>query len=114
MNQQTISAPGSWNQISLLAFLACFKIRTGACVSHLSKSLLPWRNSVGWYIILYCATTDELADDFRSRIVEPDVFTRLIGLLQNPDWGVRQSSVEVITTLAEFGRLIYHIVVCED
>ena len=47
-------------------------------------------------------------------MVEPDFFTCLFDLLQSPDWGARQSSVEVITALAKFGRLIYHFVLCND
>ena len=58
--------------------------------------------------------TDDLVDDFRSRMVEPDFFSRLFDLLENPDWGSRQSFVEVITALVKISRLIYHFVLCKD
>jgi hypothetical protein len=58
--------------------------------------------------------TDDPADDFRSKIVETDVLARLVGLLQDQDSGVCQSSIEVIIALAEFGRLINHFVPCGD
>ena len=47
-------------------------------------------------------------------MVEPKFIARLFKLLQDLDWRARQSSVEVIAALAEFGRLIYHFVLCED
>ena len=43
-----------------------------------------------------------------------DYLNYLFALLQNPDWGARQSSVEVIAALTEFGRLIYRFVLCKD
>ena len=73
-----------------------------------------WQNSVGYYSIIGCAGTNDLADDFRSQIVETDVLVRLVGLLQHQDSDIRQSSIEVITTLAKFGTLIYHFVLCDD
>ena len=53
------------------------------CNSHLLKPSLPWQNLVGLYIILYYVRTDDLADDFFLRIVETDVVSYLVGLLQN-------------------------------
>jgi hypothetical protein len=47
-------------------------------------------------------------------MVETDVFARLIGLLQDQDSYVYQSSIEVIIAFANFGRLMYHFVLCED
>ena len=110
--QQIISAPGWWNQISLLAFLdlTCLKIRIGAHDSHLSKSLLPWWISVGWYIILYYAKTDNLAGNFRSKMARTEVPARLLGLLQDLGWGTCQSSVEIMTAFAQFSRLINYFV----
>jgi hypothetical protein len=114
MIQQTISAPPWWKQMSLLVLLACFKIRAGMHINHLSKSLLSWRKSVGGYIILYCARTDDLADNFRFKMVESDVLSHTVGLLQDYYPDVRQSVIELITALAKFGRLIYYSVLCED
>ena len=42
------------------------------------------------------------------------VLPRISGLLQDRDLDVRQSSIKAITALAEFGRLIYHLVLCKD
>ena len=47
-------------------------------------------------------------------MAEPDFIARLLKLLQDLNWGTRQSSVEVITALGEFCRLIYHFVLCTD
>ena len=47
-------------------------------------------------------------------MVKPDFVARLVELLRDRYWGARQSSVEVIIALVEFGRLIYHFVLCED
>ena len=105
---QTISAFRWWRQMSLSVLSACFNIRTRTYVNHLLKSLLPWRNLVRWYIILCYAMTDNPADDFRSKAVDTNVLARLFGLLQNRGSDIRQSSIEVITALAKFGRLIYH------
>ena len=58
--------------------------------------------------------TDDPADDFLSEMVRTEVPACLFGLLQNPDWIARQSSVEVITALAKVGTLIYHFVLCKD
>jgi hypothetical protein len=57
--------------------------------------------------------TDDPADDFRYIMVETNVLTRLVGLLQDKDSDVRQSAIEAITALAKFGKLIYHFVLCE-
>ena len=103
---QMISAPRWWNQMSLVVLLTCFKIRTQTYASCLSKPLLPWRKSVGWYIVLYCTKIDDPADNFRSRMVETNFFDRIFDLLQDLGWGACQSSAEVITALAEFCRLI--------
>ena len=116
---QTISAPKWGEKIFLLIFSVCFKTRTRAYVSHPSKLLLPWRNLVRWYIISYYAMwgTNDLSDDFRSKMAETDVLARLVGLLQAQGSGVRQSSIEiieVITALANFGWLINHFILCDD
>ena len=60
---------------------------------------------------------DHLSDDFRSKIAETDVLARLVGLLQDQDSDVDQSSIEIIeaiTALANFGWLINHFVLCGD
>ena len=60
---------------------------------------------------------DHLSDDFRSKMAETDVLPRLVGLLQDQDLDVRQSSIEIIeaiTALANFGWLINHFVLCGD
>ena len=59
------------------------------------------------YHFLYFPRTDDAADDFRSKIVETDVLTHLIGLLQHQRKDVQWSSIIIITTLAKFGRFIY-------
>jgi hypothetical protein len=100
--------------MSLLILLACFKIPAGVHIGHLSKSLLLWWKLVGRYIILYCTKADDPADDFRSKMVETDVLTCLVGLLQDGDAVVRKSSIKAITALAKFGRLIHYFVLCED
>ena len=64
---------------------------------------------MGYYSIIDCVRANDLADDLRSKVVETDVLARLIGLLQDPSSNIRQSSVEVITTLSKFGRLIWII-----
>ena len=58
----------------------------------------------------YCARADDLADDFRYKMIKTDVLARLVGLLQDRFSHVCQSSVDVIVALANFGRLIYHFV----
>jgi hypothetical protein len=100
--------------MSLLILLACFKMTARTYEGHLSKPSPAWRNSVGRYIILDCARIDDLADNFRSEMVETDVLAHLVGLLQDDDSDVRRSSVDTITSLAKFGRLIYHSGLCED
>jgi hypothetical protein len=47
-------------------------------------------------------------------MLEKDVLARLFGLLQDPSWVARWSSIEVITALVKFGRLIYHFVLYKD
>ena len=47
-------------------------------------------------------------------MVKPDFIARLFKLLQDLNWDTRQSSVEAITALVEFGRLIYRFVLSED
>ena len=94
----------------LLVLFVCF---AWAPVIQLSKSLLHWRKSVGLFIILYCAKTDELADDFHSKLMETDVLVCLVGLLQDQNSDVRQPSIEAVTALAKIGRLIHHFVLCE-
>ena len=56
---------------------------------------------------------DDLADNFHSKMVEKKIIARLVGLLQDQAFGVRQSSIKAITALATFGRLIYHLVLHE-
>ena len=58
--------------------------------------------------------TDDLADDFHSKMVETYVISRLVDLLQDSDWGAYESSVETVTALVKFGTLLYHLVLCED
>jgi hypothetical protein len=62
------------------------------------------------YMILYCARTNYSADDSRSKMVEADVLAHLVGLLQDSGRGAHWPSIEVITTLVEIGRSIYHFV----
>ena len=63
---------------------------------------------------LYYARTDDSTDSFRSKMVKTDVLDCLVGLLQNQDSEIQQSSVKAITALAKFGRLIYNFVLCKD
>jgi hypothetical protein len=58
--------------------------------------------------------TNNLADDFRSNMVEADVFDFLVGLLQNGNAAIGWSSIQIITALVKFGRLMYHFVPCEN
>ena len=67
-----------------------------------------------YVILLYCARTDDPADDFRSKMVETYVLARLRALLEHHNSVVRRTSINAITTLAKSGKLIYHFVVCED
>ena len=66
------------------------------------------------YHFLYWASTDNSADDFRSKMVETGVYSCLISWLQDGDENVRSSSMEIMTTLAKFCRSIRHFVLCED
>jgi hypothetical protein len=65
---------------------------------------------------LYCAWPNDLADDFRSRVVETDVVAHLFALLEveGQDSVIQQSFVDAITALAKFGGFLYHFVLCED
>jgi hypothetical protein len=63
---------------------------------------------------LYCTKAEDLADGFRSKMVEADILACLVGLLQDGVATVRITSIKAITALAEFGRLIYHFLLCED
>ena len=45
--------------------------------------------------------------------METYVIARLFGLLQDSHLDVRQASIDVITALAKFGKLIYHFVLRE-
>jgi hypothetical protein len=110
MIQQTISA----RKMSLVILLASFKMGTHPREDYLWMPSPPWRNSVGAYIILGCVRTDDPADDFRSKMVEANVLTGLVGLLQDGDSYVQRSSVDAINSLAKFGRLIYRSGLCED
>ena len=101
------SAPRWWKQMSSFVLLVCFKIGTSAFDGPLSLLWPPWWNSVGYYIIFDVARTDNTAADFCSKMVETDVFARLIGLLQNVNKHVRRSSVIAITTLVRFGGFLY-------
>ena len=47
-------------------------------------------------------------------MVETDVLTRLVDLLQAQISDECQSSIEAIIALAKFGRLINHFVLCGD
>ena len=62
---------------------------------------------LGTLLYLACTKADRPAEDFRCKMVETNVLTRLVGLLQDSRSYVRQSSVEIITTLATFGALTY-------
>ena len=42
-------------------------------------------------------------------MVETDVPTRLLGLLRDRSWDVQESSIQVITALAESSNVIYHL-----
>jgi hypothetical protein len=42
-------------------------------------------------------------------MVETDVLARLVGFLQDKDSDIRRSSANAVTSLAKFGRLIYHL-----
>ena len=63
---------------------------------------------------LYCARTDGLADDFRSKVAEAGVLTHLFDRLEHWDKDTRRLTVNAITTLAEFGGFPYHFVLCKD
>ena len=71
-----------------------------------------WQNSVGYYSIIDCARTNDLADDFRFQMMKTHVLVRLVGLLQHQDSDIRRSSIEAIVALAKFGRLIDHFLPC--
>lgn len=58
--------------------------------------------------------TDNLADDFRSEIVEADFFAHLLCLLQTRGLDVCQSSINIIAALVKFGLFIYHFAICKD
>ena len=47
-------------------------------------------------------------------MMETNDIARLVGLLRNQSSNVRQSSINVIATLAKFGKLLFHFVLCED
>jgi hypothetical protein len=47
-------------------------------------------------------------------MVERDVLARLVDLLQDENTDVPRSSINVITALAKFGKLIYYFLPCED
>ena len=55
---------------------------------------------------LDCVRTDDLVDDFCSKMVETDVLAHLVGFLQDSDSDIRLSSKNIITTLEKFGKLI--------
>ena len=105
MVQQTISAPRWWELTPLLVLSACFKIGTQTHVNRLSKPLLPWRSSVRRYVILYCARTHDWVDDFRSKMVEMDVLSRLFGLLQD-----QGSNVQRMHLTDRVGHLVWSTV----
>ena len=106
MIQQTISAPRWWKRMSMLVLLVGFKIGMKSHDHLLWTSSPPWRNSVGRYVILYGARTDNATDDFRSKILESDVLAHLVGFLQ--DRALYAISRVAITTFAEFGGFLYH------
>ena len=68
---------------------------------------------------MYCARTDDPADDFRSKIMERllvDFVPRLSRLSKSREGksGSYGSYVDVIVALANFGRLIHNFVLCKD
>ena len=105
MMQQAIAASSWWKQLSLLVLSSCL-IGSAPHDCYLLKPSPPWRNSVGGYIILDCARTDDPADDFGSKIVETGALDRLVRLLQHGDKNIQNSSIDTITIFAEFGRLL--------
>jgi hypothetical protein len=100
--------------MSLLILLASCKMGTGPRENYLWMPSPPWRNSVGSYIILGYARTDDSADDFHSKMVETDFLGRLFVLLRDDNRDVQTSSFSALTSLAKLGRLIYHSGLCED
>lgn len=60
-------------------------------------------------------TVHDPADDFRFKMVEKNVLFDLVGLLQDRTlrWSERSSSLDVITTLMEFGGFLYDFLYCE-
>ena len=59
----------------------------------------------GTLIYLACPSANRAAEDFRCKMVETDYLDCFVSLLE--DWIAHQSSVEIVTTLAKFGTLIY-------
>lgn len=58
-------------------------------------------------MFLDCARADHITEDSRSKILQTDVLGHLVGSLQHSNGGVRESSVNMITALVQFGNLIY-------
>ena len=54
----------------------------------------------------FCARTDDPVDDFRSKMIETDLLTHLLDLLQHRDLEVQGLSIKIIIALAKFGRLM--------
>ena len=57
---------------------------------------------------LDCVRTDDLVDDFCSKMVETDVLAHLVALLQDGNPELQSSSINAIATLAKLGRSIYY------
>jgi hypothetical protein len=51
---------------------------------------------------------DDPTEDFHSKMIEFDVVTCLVGLLQNPNFYKRNSSMKAIIALVNFGMLLYY------
>lgn len=88
--------------MSLVVLLTCLETQSRTYDGPRSKLSPPWPSSVRWYI-LACTKADRAAEDLQAKIVETDVLGHFVGLLQESDSAIRQSSVETITILAEIG-----------
>ena len=64
--------------------------------------------------MLIHARTNDLTDDFHSKLAETNVLICLFRLLENHNLDVQQLSVNAIIILAEFGNVQYHFVLYED
>ena len=58
--------------------------------------------------------TDDSADDFRFKMIDANVSGDLVALLQDENSDLQWLSLNTITTLAKFGRLICYLRLCKN